>query len=247
MKVAHILPHSMLGKVENTGMHLILPQHLHNPTYLDYYANMPGHRILDNGEAEGITVTAKDLIIAAEKIGAHEIVVPDVMGNCDETLLRARAFATVAKLHPEYTYMGVVQGQNLAELMKCFTGLTALDYIGAVAFPRYISNTVGFDQRYYLIKALGDMGELNGHYVHCLGASTWIREVLLLAELPFIRSIDTSMPANMGLQGVSLKVGPYKPRHPNFFDQELPERDPRLQLAIVNCHTYASWAQAPAR
>jgi hypothetical protein len=132
------------------------------PNYSTFYRNLSKENflILDNGEAEGARVPDRALIDHAIAIGAREIVVPDVMMNCEETIERARQFVKYA--HPQFRYIGVLQGTTIQEWLKCWNAFDALDYIDVIAFPR----NMGMEhksQRFQLLSSLSESRWFDEH------------------------------------------------------------------------------------
>lgn len=250
MKVALIAPTPLLYTTTSTRYFMVLPHMLEDPNYLDFYQMAEGYKILDNGEAEvdsGHADTAydkEDLINLAKTIGAHEIVVPDVMGDMEGTLQRVEAFESTAKAHPQYTYMGVAQGKTYTEMLECIKVLARLDWIEVLALPRYAVNHFHTHARLDALRDFRALIDKQFKYVHCLGMGNWIREVVMLAENSSVRGIDTSLPYSMALAGASLNRGGYLPRQKSFF--QLDRVDPSVgTLASFNASTFCNWAVNP--
>jgi hypothetical protein len=246
MQVALISPISNLSFSNTSKVHLVLAHLLLKRQYSQFYQSLPegNFKILDNGTAEGALVPDRALIDHAIAIGANEIVVPDVMMNCTETIERARHFARYA--HPQFRYMGVLQGTTIQEWLKCWNAFDALDYIDVIAFPRNMSHEYK-QQRFNLLSSLSDSQWFEEHrpvQVHCLGhVPSWPREVVALAELPVVRSIDTSAPAVYALNSLPIdeRTSDTIERPSNFFDH-LPMTALEEKLYAYNIDTYFGWA-----
>jgi hypothetical protein len=179
------------------------------------------------------------LMYCAEELGADEIVVPDILGDCEMTLMLARDFAPLAKSHRGFGYMGVVQGKDAMESIKCLNGLMSLGYITTIALPRRMFE-ISRTERYIFAAHMAD--ELGYDLpIHCLGSSAWLREVALLSECAQIRGIDTSMPINEALFNIDIATSTkYESRADDFFDKHIPfEMEYR---ALENVRTFLGWA-----
>jgi hypothetical protein len=252
VRVALISPYQLTTKVPRTGFHMVLAPLLESPTYRPLVAWMQGHKILDNGAAEGSLVERpQKLVDLARAANCNELVVPDVLGDVDSTISRARDFERVALRNPDITYMGVVQGKNLAEYQKCLNAYDALSWVKTVALPRHMLNVHKLSRVSFLeiMVKFGYMDRFPD--VHCLGSGAWTREVACLSDMP-VRSIDTAMPIKLGLQGKSLarEIEPYSQtvNGGEYFEFDFPgcERDNPRDLCIDNCWTFIEWAGAKA-
>lgn len=241
MKVAHIVPTSLLDLTKFNDYHLVLPHLLdQSREYFDFYRDVSGHKILDNGVAEGVDFDWHLLFQYGFKIGAAEIVVPDVMGNCNATIELARKFEPFAKAHREFKYIGVVQGKSMVEIVKCFTWFQLAGWINVLAIPRVLANTIHKDIRPNFVTAFEDQIKDSFEAVHFLGASSNIKEVLLLKDT-IGRGIDTSMPAVMGLDKRLIDVDGYVGRQDGFFEAKATQK--QLMCIEHNLNTYVDWAR----
>lgn len=246
--MALIAPFSLMSRIPRTGYHLVLAHLLDDPTYLDFFRQAEGYKILDNGAAEGSLVRPRDLIAKASWVNADEVVVPDVLGNCDGTIQRARDFRVVAKEHSEFKYMGVIQGTNISECMKCLTAMTLLEYITVLALPRHLTS-IHRMMRANMVEVILDM-EYGARFeaVHCLGSGSWTREAVVLADLPLVRGIDSAMPVVMGMHGTNIRRSPdpyVASKHKGEFFGHLVGSESELGLIYDNCLTFLDWSAAP--
>lgn len=242
MKVAHIVPTSCLDMTVMNDYHLVLPHLLVNDmTYGEFYTTTAtGHKILDNGVAEGVDFNWGGLVDMAHYIGAQEIVIPDVMGDCDRTIELARKFEKTARRNSKFDYMGVVQGKSYSEIVKCLHYFVTQDWITVLAVPRVLANTIHKDIRANFVNAFEAEIEGNFKAVHFLGASNNIKEVILLSDT-MARGIDTSMPAVMGLEQRLIDVDGYVPRQSGFFEAQPSQK--QLMHIEHNLTTYVDWAR----
>ncbi len=211
--------------------------------YLHFYQTRTDDNfvILDNGVAEGYEFGAKYLLTLASDIAVSEIVIPDTMGDADDTLAKAQYFARYAE--PDYQYMFVLQGRDVQEVMFCLNNLdngAMFSYVTTIGIPRHLHN---IDKNFrinlteHLIKeAFNDKFE-----IHFLGGSPWMREAVVLAEtvqyVENFRGIDTSMPIYMGLEGLYINTDPYISRPDDFFT-----RSDDHKAVQDNIDTYLDWA-----
>ena len=241
MKVAVIPP---LGNTElaEGDYHLILPQHidhLRRTAYKLFYQTTPGYKILDNGAAEGKLMKHADLMAIARLLSVDEIVVPDILGDAAASYQLAKEFEPFAQDHSWFKYMGVVQGRDRAEIAQSVFMLMDLEYISVLAIPRHLCQKVSRYERFDIVYAMGtDIAE-RFEAVHFLGSSGWPKEVVLLADLPLARGIDTSYPTYMAQMGYSIDE-PWCPRHKKYFKTAL--TDEKEELARDNIERYRMWA-----
>lgn len=249
MKVALIPPTDCIEIVErfNTGYHLVLPQmFINDAVYRLFYKDVDGFKILDNGVAEGVSIYHMDLHDVASTLQADEIVVPDVMGDCGETIESARRFEHWAR-PDQYDYVGVLQGQNMAEVMKCLTFFSNCNWIKNIAVPRILNVLIDKTFRYTFLNALveHDLNDPERAYgfnsIHCLGYSSWEREVVALETLPNVRGVDTSFPFVMALADRPIR-SEYKARAPHYFQAIVDRRSTQWELMNDNVRFFLDWA-----
>ena len=245
MRVALICPPHLLERYGNrTNYHLVLPNLFHLKKYRDFYqtrSEKGDFVILDNGAAEGQAFGAKHLFTLAEHVGADEIVVPDTLGDANDTLAQAQGFARYAK--PDYRYMFVLQGSTVQEVMWC---LRALDngvhfmYVTTIGIPRHFY-AIDPHFRMQLTEWLIEENFNLRFDIHFLGANQWLREVVVLSELAKnnegFRGIDTSMPIYMGLEDMNMNME-HIPRPANYFHRA----DDNPAMVDLNIATYLNWA-----
>jgi hypothetical protein len=224
-----------------TSFHLLLPQLLSDPNYRRHYQSVGGYKILDNGAAEGVRTKMKDLIHLGAVNEVDEIVVPDAMGDADETIKLAREFESHARRY-EVNYMGVVQGRTIPEAVKCATALSFMEYITVLGVPRILANTIHRGFRANFARTLRFMYDRQLP-IHCLGASNNVREVVLLQDEDIIRSTDTSMPFVLAYKGRHIRDAEYTGRQKKYFDLPLPDLGTR-DLMEDNVRTFLEWAGA---
>ncbi|TXH54667.1 MAG: hypothetical protein E6Q97_10345 [Desulfurellales bacterium] len=244
MKFAPIVPIEYLDLVKERDYHLILPHLIENSDYASVYKAVDGFKILDNGEAEGLQPDPEELFRAANAVSAHEIVVPDTLRDADRTIEQCREFSKLAAKHPKYSYMAVVQGSDLAEIMKCFMFYQTQGWIQRVAFPRaWYELHRGL--RASMAESMADELRRSFLGVHCLGANAFLQEPILLASIPGsnpISGMDTSLPASAAIAGEDLSiVSATTPRQDGFF--EYPYKSTTHALMEHNINVYTGWCR----
>lgn len=238
MKVALITPIDLLDMAALSDYHLLLPHLFDDETYRRFYTSAEGFKILDNGAAEGYSADHHELHDLGFAWGCDEIVVPDALLDCEATIAMARSFEPHARVGT-FRYVGVAQGRTLAEVIKCITFFEHCPWITTLALPRGL-NKIHKTQRFSLIEPV--MKEFKFEALHCLGASSWVREVVALDSTGVVRGMDTSLPVVLGLDGVSVRDDQYHDRQPDFFNQVV-ERGSFIWKTIYdNVTTYLDWA-----
>lgn len=244
MKFAPIVPVAYLDLIAERDYHLILPQLVREyPDYATAYRKAEGFKILDNGEAEGQQGDPELLFGIANDVHAHEIVVPDTLQNFEATVGQVGAFAELAKRHPKYSYMAVLQGSELADLTACLVYFEEQTWINRLAFPRIWGPSFHRGLRAAMGESMAE--EIQRHFqgVHCLGGNAFAREPVLLHSMPGLNpigGIDTSMPAAAALAGIPLdKVIVAPPRPEVFFEAEYNAET--HDLMKYNIRVYDMW------
>lgn len=241
MKVAHIVPNACLGMTVWSDYHMILPHLMEDPKYAEFYREeASGHRILDNGIAEAVEFDHRALLHLAGDLQVDEVVVPDVMGDRPHTVEAVRAFRPLALAHPEFDYIGVIQGKSYSDLAAMLAFYEQEEWIKVLAIPRVLAHTVHKDIRPNFLEAFKEQIQRRFSAVHCLGATPNHKEVILLKDT-IARGIDTSMPAVMGLDKRLLGIDGHISRGPGFFEAE-PGSKQRISIEH-NLNLYVEWAR----
>lgn len=159
--------------------------------------------ILDNSIMEiGKAVSPERLVAAAEKVGAHEIILPDVFRKAEESF---EATVTAAKqmFDVPYKLMGVAQGSTIEEFVWCFRMLMLQEEIDVIGIPK-VASTLPFmsdrDSRNPILnKLLADnllysATKIYGKEIHLLGAWTVNDMKIQNRFKKYIRSLDSVLP-----------------------------------------------------
>jgi hypothetical protein len=230
MQLALIPPIPLLETISNRPYHLVLA-HLcqRYPKYKETYTSFEGYKILDNGAAEGELITDPDILHGlAEDIGAQEIVLPDAMGDGLATIDMANKFPRDSR----FKYMGVAQGDNPA---GCARGILC----DVLALPRIINKNNPWN-RWRIADKLKDQIDVP---IHCLGQGGWVREPALLAQLPNVRGMDTSLPYVLAHAGLPItEVGMYTGKRPDdYFNLHIPAFP-----GVINIEVLDDWCTPPS-
>ncbi len=218
-----------------------MPHLYQEKRYRDFYrkrSDEGDYIILDNGAAEGLEFGNKHLYTVAEGIGAHEIVVPDTLGDGNDTIAKGLAFSRHTR--DGYRYMMVAQGNNINECLQTIDMIatdTKFMYVTAIGIPRLI-NRENRHARFTVSKFIAERGYNRALEIHYLGANKHLDEVGYLAETGVGRGIDTSAPIYMGLRRARIKdMDPWVPRPSDYFQKSTD--NPAIE---ENINTYLDWA-----
>lgn len=221
---------------------MVLPHLYQERRYRDFYQKRSSegdYIILDNGAAEGIEFGNKHLYTVADGMKVHEIVVPDTLGDANDTIAKGLAFSRHTR--DGYRYMMVAQGTNALECIQSIDMIlrdTKFMYVTAIGIPRLI-NQEDRHARFKVSKYIAERGHHVAMEFHYLGANKHLDEVGYLEEAGVARGIDTSAPIYMGQRGYVLaNFDPYIPRPSGFF------KSSRSNYVVEdNIETYLEWAK----
>ncbi len=191
-----------------------------------------------------------NLMTLGKELQVDEVVIPDVLSSCNATINLIRQFEVHA-IGTDYEgwrpkFMGVAQGRTLAEIMKCMHYLEGKGWVSTLALPRIMNYNIHRQARSALAESLAGYGSRfsEAKAIHCLGSSSWIREVVVLGEIEGVRSMDTSLPVVLGLEGISVHANIHQARRPDFFDRTIPRASKEWEITYDNCTTFREWAGA---
>jgi hypothetical protein len=183
--------------------------------------------IMDNSCVElGTSVDVSALVEACTAVDADVVVLPDRLGDAEETLrLSLKASARLRRELPHTQQMGVVHGHTVKELEHCYQNLLAAE-IEWVGVPRYLVTTM--KSRQHCLQMLEHIHaklreRRDPPRIHLLGFSDNLLDDFYCARAFGVTSIDSAVPLRLGLAGVSLG---------QMFDQYGPEEAQR-RLAEV--------------
>jgi hypothetical protein len=217
-KMIYIPPFQMLPEpnMGATFRHLMLPHLLYSPRYSNFFSKVMDqgqYIILDNGKAEGEEISHDVLAGIAWSYKVSELVLPDSMGDPEETEALARDFlATHRQSLPVKMKMGyVLQGRTSKEIEYAYDDLRRskrlYDSIDVLYIPRSI---VTADHPRARVDAAAYIMHQELKPIHFLGASVeaieegkWIRDGLGGR----VRSMDTSAPFVYALRDAYVSDG----------------------------------------
>ena len=205
MKLMTIVPTSHLKDIRTTSnAYMLLAHSVAEEGYLEYYRDLSGFKVLDNGVAEtNKAMDIEDLVEVAIKLGrVNEIVLPDERFQADDTVTLARnalEYAPLRDYMDKYncSVMLVPHGYSKQNWFECLEKLVALVKPGAVEY------SIGIGRGY------GSLAPTEGRVavaeqvqricgpdvpIHLLGLVNPV-ELYALAHIDVrIRSCDTSLP-----------------------------------------------------
>jgi hypothetical protein len=252
MRAALIPPKGYFDTALLSDYHLILAQ-IKDPLYIATYVNDgtdDDFLILDNGAAEGGSVSDEELLRVAALYGVDEVVVPDVIGDFRETIERCKGFMSTYGVHVEtgdsIGFMGVLQSNGAkGDWLACIDEYSKHASIKTLGIPRHFVDKDPY-MRLMVCEYIkqNDLGER--FEVHLLGTNAkFPAEIKMLAkEHDWIRGVDSSMPYNYTMDGKQLKhMRPGVTRPENYFEHyHVPMQQ---NLLTKNINTYLRWANDP--
>jgi hypothetical protein len=245
MKLALIPPRISLINTQNTGYHLLLPEHADDAYYESYYnwrRACGDFLMLDNGIAEGKPTDPEDLLGVAFKYMVNEVVVPDVLCDMKATIQAAWDFEQYADEARSFNYMGVVQGSTLEELLSCMHDFAVMEYIDTLAIPRHVETTVGFGTRLRLVEHAFKTYDKE---IHLLGTNPRaMSELRTYAEhyrLYGVRGIDTASPYYYAMAGQFIIEENHVARPEGYYDDcNYDEHLAQQNVAVVKAWVYGN-------
>lgn len=226
IKVSHESPLSMLEVSRSYNDYDYALVHLFetHPTYYRFFLNsleQGRHVILDNSIFElGTAFDTIKYISWIHKLNPTEFIIPDVLESCNGTLESANNFLQQYNsegseyIDGDSKMIGVVQGKNYGELVKCYT---AFDRMGvdkiaisfdysyyAEVFPhpnKWVAFMMG---RVLTLTRMMNEGVINKKKPHHLLGCAHPREFSFYTHPDFnwIETLDTSSPIVHGLKRV---------------------------------------------
>lgn len=262
MKAAVIAPVPLLEKyATQSTFHMVLAHLvLECPEYRAFYSERGSqgeYLLLDNGIVEkGEPLPMRDIVAAADMVGADEIILPDALFNADRTLLgaaEAMLWLEEQGLLGKYKLMAAPHGHTPSDWLRCFGALAAQPVISVIGISKFTESLVPAREgrlsgREAIVDALDLLGlRCNGKEYHLLGIHGDPLEVLRCAQrYPWIRSIDSCIAVLSGQHGVRFPdplrgAAPYaRPKEDfDFYSGS----DPYPDITEENIRLYLAWAQ----
>ena len=146
MQPISIVPSPLLSHVANQEFQMCLYQEAKkDPIYAQFYKEQIAAGkfvLLDNGAAEGVNPTWQELVPIYEELGPSEIILPDVVGEKEETLKRSsEAYIELKGLgfHNKMQFMGVPQGRTFSEWLDCLRVMMIQDHITTIGVSKFVT------------------------------------------------------------------------------------------------------------
>lgn len=254
MELALIPPVALLDMTLQTTYQLALPHMFKDPWYEAHYKTLlaaqpiGAHVILDNGAAESEHIDNLDLVRLINELHPVEFALPDVLADTDKTVAQAFHFMLdFADQIPSDVRIGyVAQGTTVKESVEGVRHIIESavgDAIRVVYIPRLLLKESGSrEARLEVARQLYvEFPELD---LHLFGASVeWPQEVRAAARMPWIRSMDTSLPFNYAInyELIDIETAGKINRPKDYFSLELDDR--QTALSYVNVETFMEWAR----
>lgn len=206
MKLINIFPLGNLGMHYLQDMHMFLTHLVERyPFYADFAKNIKGYKILDNSLIElGGAVDMKRILDAAEKIGADEIILPDVFQKGPETIDAVNM--ALSELNDRYVnrkwpykLMAVAQGRDEREWYECYHELLNNPDIDVVGIPKVLAKMHPQGRPHFV----NEHCDLKRKPHHLLGLWYSLGEFKEYNRPEDIRSCDTVLLGYMAKYGMS--------------------------------------------
>lgn len=219
MKTATILPPKYLHLIKDEPYHMCLAHlikdrnefRLNGDEYTFFYQCLTRQKdkyvIMDNGVVEGDQRPIDEIVKKALFVGAHEIILPDVMLDQSATLKESyRALKWVKDNFP-LRIMAVPQGKTLDEWVDCAIAMIDWD-IDCIGVPKILTKIGGRDARLEVLSRLGN--KLRGLDIHLLGCwnsaleLTMIERAVQDKQIRPVRGVDSALPFIYAKAGVQI-------------------------------------------
>lgn len=207
MRYYAIVPKNGLSVVKDYTHYLVVAQWLRDQDYRVFFKGRVAagcHLILDNGAYEfGEAMPDDEYWMFIGQMKPKIVVVPDVWQDGDKTISRAENFLDemeAKQLEGEFELMGVPQGKDLRDWIRCYEMLCPLVDVIGLPMAQWGDHTGKV--RYFLATKVD---RLKQPRIHLLGLWNTL-ELQWYYDAPRVQSIDTSMPFkrashNLGLNG----------------------------------------------
>jgi len=223
--------------------------------YTNFYKQSSNYKILDNSAFElDEPVTISQLFEAGYEVGAHEIVLPDVMGDTEASRDKLyKGIGECLELYSNYRpkLVAVCHGETIEEFISYFIELYHNKHIYRICIPFHTYFVCRESEtETFLLSRLKITQRLHHTFkgnilkkVHLLGASNPI-EMKYQNYYPWIDSVDTSSPiqqAKLGIMYDLIKGVPEKKKIKVDFDNSLTEEE--IRRAMFNLGILKSWCR----
>lgn len=199
-KIAQIVPVPHLEQIEDNHYHMCLAHLVENAKYAEFYRNMASKGkfvLMDNGAAEGSQLSSDRLIKMYATINPTEIVLPDTLNDCVDTLRKTLSFVH-DNGHLPYRFMGVPQGKDFDEWCSCVEVMLREPRINSIGVSKFLNIATGReDIRFHacayiqkVARALGRERDIEIHLLGCDEGPYLVGEIQKL--FPMVRGCDSA-------------------------------------------------------
>lgn len=201
MKISTILPTSYLFLEAESDYHLCLAHQVKkDPDYADFFWRRAANGafvIMDNGIVEtGSPLSIEELVSLADLIECQEMVLPDSIGNADETI--ERSFRALRSAGPQHicglSLMAVPQGSTPDEWIECVREMLLWN-VDTIGITRFLVPKV-FPSRSEALKRVPEL-IASDKDIHMLGCPGHPREIAEIDKAfpDRIRGVDSGIAA----------------------------------------------------
>lgn len=234
MLAATIVPTHYLGYTDKKPYHMALAHLIgKDEVYTEFYkeqAKNGAFVILDNGLIEGDQRPITELLSKAIKIGAQELILPDVFKNLSDTLdLGMSALEYIQAQNTDIRIMAVPQGNSIEEWIEC--AKLMLEWpIHTLGIPKVLTKLGGRDARLNVLQVLKETIEKAQVDIHLLGCwsnpieCTMIHNAAEHGLIPQVRGIDSAIAYVYAREGWLISQGP-RPTGEIHFNAKDADRD----------------------
>lgn len=204
-RIAHIVPQGSLHRIKDKGYLMCLANVVNvDSAYAEFYSEASkgdSYVLMDNGAAEGQQLSMEQLVACYERIMPDEIVLPDTLCNCEDTLRKSSEaimyLNNVYGVHKPFTFMGVPQGHNLDEWCGCMEEMIKWPELHALGVSKFLQMEDGDElTRYWAVQCIENAIKRYRRYdveVHLLGCSESPQTIAKIAkDFPFVRGCDSA-------------------------------------------------------
>lgn len=146
MQPINIVPRKYLEETANQPYHISLYQELiKDDEYMAFYKRMLAEGkfvMMDNGAAEGVNPTLDELLPIYDELQPSEIILPDVVGQKEETLRRTKeAYERLVDMgyHEKMQFMAVPQGATFTEWLECMHVMISQEHITTIGVSKFVT------------------------------------------------------------------------------------------------------------
>lgn len=250
MELSFELPTKHLKDLaEHNDYNFTLAHLVSDEQYLTHYRECNKYTICDNSAFElAVPLSAPEVFKAASLLKSQEVVAPDAFGSGRNTIQATEDFLKYmedAGHRGKFRVMGVVQGANVPDWVSCLMHMrdnphidvVGFSYVGCKHFSEDLGNARIAAVRMSVNEILGGLAKP----IHLLGVGSNPIELKTHADVPTVRSCDTSLPIVQGfyndrLHEVTGMTGTKLARPSNYFAATLNKQqldDIRHNIAVM--------------